>query len=100
MSKTSAAEADLASNRFDSTESALAFVEGLHSAGAVKVAVDNINNDKIEMEEGGPYADALILGLPDDPAQRRKLFSMANPEFQREGFEAENDAGQKILYFW
>lgn len=92
--------AALASNRFGSTREALAFVNRLYRAGAVRVAIDNINDDAIEMAEGGPYADALHVHLPADPARRRELFAIANPEFAREGFAIEADIGQDYLDFW
>lgn len=92
--------AALASNRFNSTRDALAFVDALYKAGAIKVVIYNINSDETEMVQGGPYADALVVRLPDDPGRRQRLFEIANPEFEREGFPREVDIGQEALYLW
>src|SRR5262245_38157373 len=43
----------LASNRFEGKEEALAFVDALYETGAVKVVIDGIIDDEIEMAEGG-----------------------------------------------
>ena len=57
----------LAGNRFHSTEDAIAFVEMLYEAGAVEVLVTNIYDEDWRIEaEGGPYADSLIIHLPQD----------------------------------
>jgi hypothetical protein len=63
-----------ATNRFGTTEAALKFVEQLYAAGATEIGVDNImmppNHDWT------PYADTLMVGLPEDPARRRELFEL------------------------
>jgi hypothetical protein len=50
--------------------------------------------------EGGPYADILIVRLPDDPQQRKQIFEIAKTEAEYEGFAPEMDTGQKELIFW
>jgi hypothetical protein len=92
-------EGPLASNRFEDTRDALAFVDALYEAGAVRVVVDAINDDKIEMAEGGPSAEALIVRLPNDPDKRNRLLGIASAESAREG-EPVADIGRETLYFW
>ena len=56
-------ESALAHNRFDCTANALAFVEQLYAAGAVRVFIpqDLILADEEELEMGGAYADHLVV---------------------------------------
>ena len=91
----------LAGNRFYSTEDAIAFVEMLYEAGAVEVLVTNIYDEDWRIEaEGGPYADTLILRLPQDSEKRKRLFEISNDEAVREGFSPERDTGQETLLLW
>jgi hypothetical protein len=92
-------EGPLASNRFEGTADALAFVNSLYEAGAVRVVVYAINDDKIEMAEGGPYAEALIVRLPADAAKRRRLIAIAHSESLKK-WEPVADIGRETLYFW
>jgi len=91
--------APFASNRFDAI-GAKRFVESLYDAGATRVVICNIVDDEIEMAEGGPYADALVVRLPDDPKQRERVLAITNPEAVREGFGPDDDVGQKTVYLW
>ena len=95
-------EAPLASNRFHSTADALAFVERLYAAGAPRVAVDSeaVVDDALEMAEGGPAADTLLVALPPSPPARARLFAIAADEARRDGYAAEADAGQPVLLLW
>ena len=97
--RTNGREGPLASNRFEGKEDGLAFVNALYEAGAVKVVVDSIIDDKIEMDEGGPYADALIVRLPADAASRKRLLSIVDSEAKKQG-EPVADVGLQTLYFW
>jgi hypothetical protein len=91
----------LAGNRFYSTEDAIAFVEKLYEAGATEVFVTNIYDEDWRIEaEGGPYADTLIVHLPQDSEKRKKLFQISNDEAVREGFSPERDVGQETLLLW
>ena len=94
-------ESALASNRFGPSSEARAFVDSLYQNGAVKVTVDNIMDepDRIE-EEGGPYADTLIVQLPEEKNRRDALFEIHRVESQREGFDFTPDQGQQHLLFW
>lgn len=91
----------LASNRFESTAAALAFVDTLYALGADTVFVTNVQEDSLWVrEEGGPYADALWIRVPADAARRRELFAIAARETEHEGFAPEADRGQTLLYLW
>lgn len=91
----------LASNRFGEKENAIAFVEQLYQAGARAVYVVNIMNDPQTIrDEGGPYADSLVVMLPEDKDKREKLFELIGAESRREGFDPDKDHGQKELFLW
>lgn len=91
----------LAGNRFGTTEDALAFVETLYAAGAVEVYVTAILDEEWRIQqEGGPYADVLIVTLPDDAQKREHLFRIEAEEAADEGFDPTTDAGQDELLFW
>lgn len=90
-----------ASNRFESREAAAASVDSLYAMGADTVYVLNVLQEPARIqEEGGPYADALLLRLPTDPAARAGLFAVNALEAGREGFEPDRDRGQRYLFFW
>ena len=84
-----------ASNRFHSREAAGAFFDTLYAFGAETVYVLNV-----EDEQEGPYADALLFRVPDDPAARGRLFEVDAREARHEGFDPDQDEGQRYLYFW
>lgn len=91
----------LASNRFESTAAALAFVDTLYALGADTVFVTNVQGDSSWIRaQGGPYADALWIRVPADPDPRRALFAIAAREAEREGAPPETDRGQTLLYLW
>jgi hypothetical protein len=84
--KTNPTSCALAGNRFDSTEEASKFVELLYMTGATKVLVSHILDEEWRIqEEGGPYADTLIVMLPSDAKQRQALFRIAAKEAEDEG---------------
>lgn len=91
-------ESGLAGNRFDSAEEGAEFVDALYAAGAVKVV---IASEQIQQE--GPderYADALRVVLPDDAKKRADLFRIVNREAVAQGYDAEADTGQPLLFLW
>ena len=91
----------LASNRFATTAAGRAFVDSLYRLGAAKVEVTNVQEESSRLrEDGGPYSDALLVTLPADKRQRAALFAVNAAEARREGFDAEPDRGQTLLYFW
>ena len=51
-------------------------------------------------EEGGPYADRLIVILPSDQKKREDIFQIYTEEAKQEGLVPEVDTGQKELLFW
>ncbi len=90
-----------AGNRFETKQEALDFIERLYSAGAVTVYVTNTHNEDWRIkQEGGPYADTLIVKLPTDPQKRRVIFRINSEEAQKEGFAPDADTGQNELLFW
>lgn len=91
----------LAGNRFDGKKEAQTFVEELYQAGAVRVVVKVDYDEPWRIEkEGGPYADVLIVLLPQDRDARKRLFAVEAREAQREGFDPSRDTGQKHLFLW
>ena len=64
----------LATNRFGATSHARAFVAQLHAAGATGVWIDNVV--MLPSHDWTPYADALVVELPEEPARRHELFDL------------------------
>ena len=93
-----------AGNRFNDTKAALDFVKNLYKHGAVKVYVMGIKEEawwyRWFNSEGGPYADVLVIILPENNKQRKILFSIHGKEAISEGFDIEKDVGQKELLSW
>lgn len=90
----------LATNRFGDTETAREFVEELYEMGAVEVKVDNIMDEKWRIEEeGGPYADTLIVKLPKNSKQRAEIFKLQEKEVDSTEL-IEKDKGQEEIIFW
>lgn len=93
----------LASNRFDSTEAAIEFVQGLYRAGAklVAIAQDCIRDDPATLKaEGGPWADGLWVTLPDDVQNAQPLVQICRQEAEREGFPFHESASEKDIFLW
>ena len=59
----------LATNRFGTTEKALAFVDELYALGAAAVLIDEVFIDA----DGYPYADTLRVQLPEDHLARQQI---------------------------
>jgi tetrahydromethanopterin S-methyltransferase subunit G len=89
-------EAPLAANRFDASD-ARAFVESLYRAGAQRVVVAS---ECIRDDEDPPYADGVRVVLPEDPARRGAVLDLVNREMAEEGFDAEPDRGQQVVFLW
>lgn len=95
----------LASNRFNTTQDAIRFVEELYSAGAVRVLIpeDSIHDETETGDESGPYTDALIVQLDLD-RDSSELMRIHNEEAVREGFQEpwENDPmiNEWLLFWW
>ena len=96
----------LAGNRFSGTEDATKFVESLYALGAVKVEIprDAIYSDKKRIEdEGGPYADALLVTLPKSQTEIDALFNVFKGEASRQGMVFNPEEGvrnNKALLWW
>lgn len=89
-----------ATNRFGTTSQARAFVEQLHAAGATGVWIDNIT--MLPNHDWTPYADALLVELPQEPARRHDLFDIiehvGRPD--QHGDEILTDRGQTEVRLW
>jgi len=93
-----------ASNRFESTEGAIKFVEKLYIEGSewVKISQECIRDDEQTIkEEGGPAADGLVVKLPKDKTKRKAVFDICAQEMIREGFEiSEKDIQNNMIFLW
>ena len=95
----------LAGNRFASTAEALAFVGRLYGAGAVKVTIprDAIYDDERRIrEEGGAYADAIVVTLPTEGSAREVLINIARQEALARGmaFDPTTDISRNNILIW
>ncbi len=91
-----------AGNRFIDSREALIFVNLLYELGALSVRVDNIHDEAYRIrEQGGPYADTLIVELPEDSAARTRLYELFQHELaEKQGLDLEPYTSQDELYFW
>lgn len=94
----------LAGNRFFPKAEAVAFVEELYRLGATAVYIASIYDEPERIaREGGAYADALLVVLPEDPRLRWALIELNREEARQQGFEDadEFDASDDgTLFFW
>jgi len=89
-------ESALASNRFGPTLEAISFVEHLYALGAERVIIhqDSIRDDELTLsDEGGPYADALVVVLPSAPERREQISRICADEISGEGFDPSESKG-------
>lgn len=94
----SGGNATLAANRFGDAETALAFVDELLAAGAMRVVVAS---DRIRDEgEEGFHADAVRVRLPAGKKKRRAVLDIVDREREEEGCDPLDDVGQKTAYLW
>lgn len=83
----------LAGNRFGSREEAQQFVESLYAAGAVTIFVTMIHGEPWRIEqEGGPYAESLLVKLPDATEARARILAIAEEEMRHEGFLEDDES--------
>jgi hypothetical protein len=50
--------------------------------------------------EGGPYADALLVNLPEDEGKRTAVIAICQRELKREGFKLEEAMSNDQIYLW
>lgn len=75
-----------ATNRFGETINAINFVEKLYELGAGKVSVVSIIDEKERNEEeGGPYAESLLVELPEDDVKRNDIIKFYEKEMEEQG---------------
>ena len=90
-----------AGNRFNDSKAAIEFVKKLYKEGAIKVYVMGIRDEDWRIKsEGGPYADTLIITLPQNKKQREVLFKTHANEIATQGLSMEKDINQKELLYW
>jgi hypothetical protein len=90
-----------AANRFHTTAAAAEFVDQLYAAGATEVCVDNVM--MLPNHGWTPYADTLLVRLPEDPAKRSALFGLMEHVGRPDGDGDEEplvDAGQQEVRLW
>ena len=86
-----------ATNHFDTTADALAFVDRLYAAGAVTVEVGQVFEEEWRIEEeGGPYAATLYIVLPEDEDTRHNVKIAAFKACPDEG----NITGNELRVWW
>lgn len=89
-----------ATNRFRITNEAVEFVQQLYAAGAMTVRVANIMF--LPAHNWAPYADTLIVTLPEDAARRRDLFDVMEHVGKPDQSAGEElvDSGQASIRLW
>jgi len=93
------------SNRFKDTADAIAFVRTLYGSGAKEVLISNILDEpwRIE-EEGGPYADLMLVVLPSDKAQQEQVIRIYHAEcskyFCNDGNAEAGIRGDTLMLWW
>ncbi|MCA9425807.1 MAG: hypothetical protein KC994_12065 [Candidatus Omnitrophica bacterium] len=95
----------LASNRFGPTADATEFVQSLYDTGAEYVMISSsciVDDSETLTDEGGPYADAIVVVIPHDRAKRKNLFDIIKKEIESEGFEfnPEDELYESKMFLW
>lgn len=89
----------LATNKFQTTARALAFVYELYAAGAKEVLIDNIF-DEVRPEDDGPYADSLIVRLPENPRQGWELRKLCEREVDCDTGGTCHERADSLYLWW
>jgi len=91
-----------AGNRFADTREALIFVNLLYELGATRVRIDNIRGEDWRIEKnGGPYADTLIVELPEEASARAGLYELFECELgEKQGLDLDPYIEEDTLIFW
>jgi hypothetical protein len=76
-------------------EESVRMIRQLYDVGAREVWA-------VEFGRNPPYESihTLVVTLPDEPAARRAVFGWVNEQTVRQGFEAEEDYGQRHVSVW
>jgi hypothetical protein len=89
-----------ASNCFGNTKSAIDFVKKLYKAGAAKVEVDGLFDEDWRIkEEGGPYADVLLVHLPKNKSKRLELVPVVY-SFRPDELDGDWNGSDPIRLWW
>jgi hypothetical protein len=95
-------ELAFATNRFSTTASAITFVDELYRLGATHVYVDNVV--LLPNHDWTPYADTLLVGVPEDHQQRSRLFAfmkdIGRPDEDGNDDLLLIDCGQREVRLW
>lgn len=91
----------VAVNHFWRSGEAEQFVKELYAAGARRVVVENISYGDVD-QWGGPYADSLIVELPDDGQARSSVIGLCNQHCMADPSTGTQfvDEGQPSLSLW
>lgn len=94
-----------AGNRFENTDEAIEFVQSLYDVGAAEVLISGIYDEPWRIEdEGGPYADTLIVKLPEDKKQQQDIMKIYEDEcrtyFCNDGDEESGKAIGTLTFWW
>lgn len=95
--------AALASNRFDNTADAIEFVENLYELGATKVTISEAciyNSQEVIDEEGGPWADGLVVELPIESDKRDAVTAVLRKEAIAEGVPDHDPPYDNRVFVW
>jgi hypothetical protein len=89
----------LATNKFENTDRALAFVDELYAAGATEVLIDNISEEH-RAREGGPYADSLIIRVGGDSSVRHSILKICEQAIEGEADGRVDHYRDEIHVWW
>jgi hypothetical protein len=76
-----------------STEDSIALAKEIYAAGAVEVLAVEIDED-----DDGDNTGKLVIKLPTDPGDRKRVFAWAGAVSESHGFDPTEDSGQSYLF--
>ena len=95
-------ERAFAANRFGTTANAIKFVDELYASGAIEICVDNVV--MLPNDDWTPYADTLLVRMPEDHQQRSAIFELmkhiGKPDDDGGDDHLLIDLGQKDVRLW
>ena len=86
----------------DSQDRSRQFVEDLYASGAVRVVATEIvryTRESLVDVTHHENTGHLVVELPADPAQRKRLFRIQGKAARGLGFDPTKDSGQRYLFF-